>query len=274
VADAVPYVHVEGPHISEVDGFRGAHPREHVRPADLAEFYRWQEASGGLVGMITLSPHAPGIEDYIEIVTKHGVVVALGHTHAEPEQIRRAVDAGARLSTHLGNGIAATIDRHRNGIWPQLADDRLSATLIADGHHVPADMLKAVIRAKGVGRSILVSDTVAVGGKPPGVYQTPVGGQVRLEANGRLGLVGTDYLAGAVVPLKDDVARLCEMTGTSLSDSLAMATIHPGRFVGGRGIIEVGARADLIRFTVETNPAALQIKSLIVVGREWPGVLR
>jgi N-acetylglucosamine-6-phosphate deacetylase len=274
VADAVPYVHVEGPHISEVDGFRGAHPREHVRPADLAEFYRWQEASGGLVGMITLSPHAPGIEDYIAAVTKHGVVVALGHTHAEPEQIRRAVDAGARLSTHLGNGIAATIDRHRNGIWPQLADDRLSATLIADGHHVPADMLKAVIRAKGMGRSILVSDTVAVGGKPPGVYQTPVGGQVRLEANGRLGLVGTEYLAGAVVPLKDDVARLCEMTGTSLSDSLAMATIHPGRFVGGRGIIEVGARADLIRFTVETDPAALQISSVIVAGREWLGLLR
>jgi N-acetylglucosamine-6-phosphate deacetylase len=274
VADAVPYVHLEGPHISEADGFRGAHSKGHLRPADLAEFYRWQEASGGLVGMITLSPHASGVEEYIATVTKYGVVVALGHTHAEPEQIRRAVDAGARLSTHLGNGIAATIDRHRNAIWPQLADDRLSATLIADGHHVPADMLKTVIRAKGVGRSILVSDTVALGGNPPGLYHTPVGGHVRLETNGRLGLVGTDYLAGAVVPLKDDVARLSEMTGISLSDSLAMATINPGRFVGGRGIIKVGARADLIRFTVETHPAALHIESVIVAGHEWPGAPR
>jgi N-acetylglucosamine-6-phosphate deacetylase len=269
VADAVPYVHVEGPYISEEDGFRGAHPKDHVRPPDIAEFYRWQEASGGLVGMITLSPHTSGVEEYIAAVTKQGVLVALGHTHAEPEQIRRAVDAGARLSTHLGNGIAATIDRHRNVIWPQLADDRLSATLIADGHHVPADMLKTVIRAKGVGRSILVSDTVAVGGNQPGLYCTSVGGHVRLETNGRLGLVGTDYLAGAAVPLKDGVARLSEMTGISLSDSLAMATINPGRFVGGRGVIEVGARADLILFTVETNPAALHIEGLIVAGREW-----
>jgi N-acetylglucosamine-6-phosphate deacetylase len=271
VADAVPYVHLEGPHISAIDGFRGAHSKGHVRPADLAEFYRWQNASGGLVGMITLSPHTPDVEDYIATVTRHGVVVALGHTHAEPEQIRRAVDAGARLSTHLGNGIAATIDRNRNAIWPQLEDDRLSATLISDGHHVPADVLKTVIRAKGLGRSILVSDTVAVGGKPPGLYHTPVGGHVRLETNGRLRLVGTDYLAGAVVPLKGGVARLSDMTGISLSDSLVMATINPGRFVGGRGIIELGAHADLIRFTVEKNPVAFHIESVIVAGWEWSG---
>jgi N-acetylglucosamine-6-phosphate deacetylase len=266
VADVVPYVHVEGPHISPVDGFRGAHPQEHVRPPDLAEFQRWQEASGGLVGMVTLSPHFQGVEDYIESVTKQGVAVAIGHTNAEPEQIRRAVEAGARLSTHLGNGTSSMLPRHRNILWTQLADDRLSATLIADGHHLPPDVLKTIVRAKGIERSILVSDAVAVAGKPPGIYDTPVGGRVELHANGRLGLVGTDYLAGAALPLKDGIARACGMAGISLAESLTMATINPGRFVGGRGALQVGARADLVRFTVDE--LSMHIESVIVGGEE------
>lgn len=270
VEGAIPAVHLEGPHISDIDGFRGAHPKEDVRPPDLAEFFRWQQASGGLVGMITVSPHFPGIENYIAAVTKHGVVVALGHTHAEPEQIRRAVDAGARLSTHLGNGIAAFIDRHRNAIWTQLADDRLSCAMIADGHHLPDDVLKTFVRAKGVARTILVSDTVALGGMPPGTYTAPIGGEVRLDPNGRLALAGTDYLAGATLPLKDSIPRICAVAGLSLADALAMATVNPGRFAGGRGVLEAGARADLIRFTIDEASSRLQIQTVITSGREFP----
>lgn len=270
VADAIPYVHLEGPHISDADGFRGAHRAADVRPPQLAEFLRWQEASGGLVGMITLSPHFPEVREYIAAVTKHGVVVAIGHTHAAPEQIRDAIDAGARLSTHLGNGIAASIDRHRNPIWAQLADDRLSAAMIADGHHVPADALKTFVRAKGVARSILVSDTVAVGGMPPGIYTTSVGGRVELETSGRLGLVGSGYLAGATLPLKDGVGRACTATGISLADALSMATINPGRFTGRRGVLEVGARADLIRFRIDAISHNMHIESVMQGGQAFP----
>jgi N-acetylglucosamine-6-phosphate deacetylase len=268
-AQAIPYVHLEGPHISDAEGFRGAHRAADVRPPDLAEFLRWQEASGGLVGMITVSPHFSGVEKYIAAITKRGVVVALGHTDAKPEQIRRAVDAGAKLSTHLGNGIAASIDRHQNAIWAQLADDRLSAAMIADGHHLPADVLKTFIRAKGVARSILVSDTVAVGGLPPGTYTTPIGGQVELEANGRLGLTGSGYLAGATSPLKDGVVHVCFATGLSLADSLSLATVNPGRFTNGRGVIEVGARADLIRFSINDASHSMDIESVMLGGREF-----
>ena len=102
VSDCIPYVHIEGPHISPLDGYRGAHPREHVRPPSTDEFERWQNASGGIVGLVTLSPHYENSDEYISHLVSRGVHVAIGHTHATPEQISRAVDAGARLSTHLG----------------------------------------------------------------------------------------------------------------------------------------------------------------------------
>lgn len=269
VANAVPYVHVEGPGISPTEGFRGAHPVGHVRPPSLSEFDRWQDASSGLVGMVTLSPHFREMEAYVSALTARGVHVALGHTDASAQEIHRAVLAGARLSTHLGNGIAGLIPRHSNVLWPQLAEDRLTATMIADGHHVPADMFKVMVRAKGLDRCILVSDTVALAGMPPGTYTAPVGGRVELHADGRLSLAGTEFLAGAVVPLKDGVGRAMSMMGSSLADSLRMATENPGRFVGGLGVLRVGSPADLVRFTIEPGGAVLKIASVIVKGQQW-----
>jgi N-acetylglucosamine-6-phosphate deacetylase len=272
VADAIPYVHVEGPNISPVDGYRGAHNREHIRPPSLEEFARWQRASGDLVGMVTLSPHWEGAEDYISKLSRAGVYVAIGHTDAALEQIRRAVDAGATLSTHLGNGSAGMIPRHANSLWPQLADDRLTATLIADGHHLPDDMLKTILRAKGTQRCILISDAVAIAGLPQGRYRTPVGGDVELHESGRLSLAGTEFLAGAARPLKDGILRAVSCGGTSLAEGLSMATTNPGRFVGGIGILRPGAAADLIRFTVDRSSNKLNIERVWLKGVEWPGV--
>jgi N-acetylglucosamine-6-phosphate deacetylase len=184
----IPGVHVEGPHLSPEDGPRGAHPREHIRPPSMAEFDRWQRASGGLVKLVTLSPHFEEAPNYIATLHARGVLVSIGHTHASPEQIHAAVDAGATLSTHLGNGIADPLPRHPNLLWAQLAEDRLTAMFIADGHHLPNDTLKVMLRAKGLDRAILVSDVVALGGMPPGLYETPVGGLVELTTDGRLSL--------------------------------------------------------------------------------------
>jgi N-acetylglucosamine-6-phosphate deacetylase len=269
VAGCIPYVHVEGPHISPLDGYRGAHPVEHVRPPDLAEFARWQNASGGLVGMVTLSPHFDGAVEYIAELTARGVHVSIGHTHASAGEIRRAVDAGARLSTHLGNGIAGTIPRHPNPIWTQLSEDRLTAGMIADGHHLPGDTLKAFVRAKGISRSILVSDAVALSGSPPGIYDAPIGGRVELRSDGRLSLLGTEFLAGAVLPLKDGIARAMALAGISLGDSIQMATANPGRFAGGAGVMQVGTPADLVRFSIENGGSGLRIDRVLVKGREW-----
>ncbi len=267
LAQMIPFVHVEGPAIDPADGPRGAHPLEHVRPPDPAEFARWQAASDGLVGMVTLSPHFVEAPAYIKGLVAQGVLVSLGHTGATPEQVLVAVDAGARLSTHLGNGAASMLPRHPNFIWTQLADDRLTASFIADGHHLPAATLKAMLRAKTLDNAILVSDAAALGGRPPGRYESPIGGAVEVSADGRLGVVGTPYLAGAGHLLNHNIARAIEVAGLTLAQALELATRNPARFVGGRGALEPGLRADVTRFLWQPGRASLSVTDVFVGGR-------
>ena len=267
-AHMIPCVHVEGPHISPTDGPRGAHPRAHVRPPDCEELERWQAASGGLVGLVTVSPHWDGALDYIAYLTRRGILVALGHTDADPARIHAAAQSGAVLSTHLGNGVAGELPRHPNLLWAQLADDRLTATFIADGHHLPADTLTAMLRAKGIERSVLVSDAVAVGGLSPGVYETPVGGIVELTAEGRIGIPGTGILGGAALPLRSGIVNVARLPGFSLRQAVRMATENPGRFIGGRGVLRVGAPADLVQFTWNPADGDLEISRVFVRGVE------
>lgn len=248
VAAMVAGIHVEGPHIAPEDGPRGAHPAADVRAPSLAEFDRWQQAAGGLVKLVTLSPHWPEAPAYIRHVVKGGVTVSLGHTSADAEQIAAAVEAGASLSTHLGNGSHALLNRRHNHLWPQLAEDRLTAMFIADAHHLTPAQLKVMLRAKGPGRSLVVSDTVTLGGMAPGKYETPIGGKVVLREDGFLAIDdGTGhYLAGAALPLVASIPVLVNQVGLSLSDALALITSSPGRQVGGRGVLAAGQPADLV----------------------------
>lgn len=271
VRAAVPFVHVEGPHVSPEDGPRGAHAAAFVRPPDLAELDRWQAACGGIVGLVTLSPHWPGAPAYIAGLRTRGIIAAIGHTHATQEQIGAAVAVGASLSTHLGNGAHAMLPRHPNYIWAQLACDTLAASFIADGHHLPDDTLKAMLRAKGIGRSILVSDAVALGGMPAGIYDTPVGGRVELTRDGRLGVLGTPYLAGAARSLADGVARAARIGGIGLAGAVRMATRNPGRVMAGRaraarGVLRRGGPADLFRFRWREGDTELAIDAVLARG--------
>lgn len=265
-AHAIPFVHVEGPHLSQEEGPRGAHTKEHIRPPDIEELRRWQLACDHLVGMVTISPHWEGAAEYIAAAVGMDVRVAIGHTHATPEQVHLAADAGATISTHLGNGIGDPLPRHPNLLWAQLADDRLSATLIADGHHLPDDTLKTMIRAKGVERSLLISDAVALAGMRPGLYTTPVGGRVELHANGRLNIGGTNILAGAACPLKDGIGHLVSSVGIGLGDALRMACGNPGRLVGKRGTLLPGSTADLVQFTFDPGKRNFHVEAVLVRG--------
>ncbi len=266
MAHAIPGIHVEGPFISPEDGPRGAHPADHVRPPDMDEIARWQAACGDLVRVVTLSPHWDDAAEVTAKLTANGIHVAIGHTDASPDRIRATVDAGARLSTHLGNGASAMLPRHPNLIWTQLAEDRLTAGFIADGHHLPADTFRAMVRAKGLDRCLLVSDVAALGGMEPGLYDAPIGGRVELRADGWLGTPGTVYLAGASRPLKDDVAIAAIMADLSLADALRLATRNPGRFVGGRGVLEPGAAADVIAFDWAPGDRTLRLRETYLAG--------
>ncbi len=257
-------IHLEGPSISEVDGYRGAHPRADVRGPDWEEFLRLQDASGGRVVLVTLAPERPGALGFIERATQAGVAIALGHTAADAATIADAVSAGARLSTHLGNGIATPLHRHPNPIWAQAADDRLSASLIADGHHLDRSVLRVLLRAKGAERSILVSDASPLAGSPPGTY----GGWV-VDPSGKIVVAGTPYLAGSNADLPTAINEvLAAEPGLATAQVLAMVTRNPARLLGrDEPRLAAGLPANYIRFRLDEG--RFELISTFVDGREY-----
>ena len=249
VARAIPGIHVEGPYLSAQDGPRGVHPAGVLRDPSIEELSRWQRAADGLVRIVTLAPELPGAMDYIRAAALRGVVAAIGHTACDPEDIVRAADAGARLSTHLGNGAHAVLPRHPSYLWSQLSEDRLVASFVADGHHLSGATLKAMLRSKTVGRSVLVSDSTSLAGMPPGRYRTAVGGDVALTPEGRLTSVGTPYLAGSAASLLDCVCGATRHGDVTLAESVQMASLNPRALLGlDGGRVRVGAPADLSVF--------------------------
>jgi len=244
---AIPGVHVEGPYISDLDGPRGAHPRAYVRDPEWAHLQGLRRAAGGRIRIVTLAPERPGAAAFIAQAAAAGILVSIGHSAADAAAVHAAVAAGARMSTHLGNGLAATIDRHGNPLWPQLAATGLSASFIADGHHLPADALTAMMAAKGPDRCVLVSDAVRQAGLPPGRYPGVGGGEVEVLTSGRVQLAGTPYLAGSGDHLAHCVAHAAAVGAASLPDALDMAALQPARLLGlPAPLLAPGAPADLL----------------------------
>ncbi len=259
-------IHVEGPYISPEDGPRGAHPKQHVRPPDWDEFRQWQEDAEGEIRILTLSPEwdAP---QFIERAVDAGVAAAIGHTNADARQLNAAVEAGAKISTHLGNGAHATLPRHPNYIWEQLGDDRLWASFIADGHHLPPKTLRCMIRAKTLQRSVLVSDAVWLADMPPGRYEGADGQPLDKLANGRVQLADTPYLAGAALPLLRGVENAVRYAGLTLNEAAQLASTNPMRFLnGGSSALEAGAPANLTIIEWDAQNAQARVLETVLNG--------
>jgi len=255
IAARIPGIHLEGPFITQVDGPRGAHPIQHCRSPDWDEFQSLQDAADGRVVILTMSPEYDGAIEFIKRVVETGVIVSIGHAAATSDQIRAAIDAGARMSTHLGNGSHLMIPRHQNYLWPQLADDRVVAGLICDGFHLPPDVIKCFVRAKGLDNCVLVSDVSGLAGLPPGRYEAGHG-ELEILPNGKIVVAGqTELLAGASLPLGVGIVNVMDSAGVSLEAAVNMATKNPARLIGmDRHELEPGSLADLVLFDlVETD---------------------
>jgi len=193
-------------------------------------------------------------------------VAAIGHTAANSAQIRMAVNDGARLSTHLGNGSPPLLPRHPNYLWDQLADDRLWASVIADGFHLPDSFLKIVFRVKG-NKAILISDSTKFAGMKPGKFQSPIGGNVVLSSEGRLCMEENPrLLAGSAKTLPECISYLLSKSLSPLSNAWDMASVNPARLVMPDLCygLKKGAVADLILFTLDDNK--VRIKETLKAG--------
>ena len=265
IAASVVGYHLEGPYISPHDGYRGAHMEEFVREPDWEEFQQLQELCDHGIRLVTVAPETEGALSFTRKAVSSGVVVSLGHHNGSPGQIRMAADAGATLSTHLGNGCANMIHRHNNPLWPQLAEDRLSASLIVDGHHLNRDEVICFYRMKGPERTILVSDALHLAGMPPGEYDSY--GRTLLMTGEVVKYPEQNVLAGAAVPVSRCVTNMMDFTGCTLAEAISMASTNPAKLLGlaDRGSILPEKRADLILFSLEEGKMA--IHKTVVAGK-------
>ena len=249
---AIAGIHMEGPYLAPDDGARGAHPRAHLTVASIDDFRRRQDAAGGRIVLVTLAPEVPGALGLIEHLVAATIHVAIGHTNATPAQLAEAMAAGATLATHLGNGCAQLLPRHPNVIWELLAADGVFASFIVDGHHLPPATVKAMIRAKGTERAMLVTDAVAAAGSTPGRY-TLGAVECELDADGRVSAPGSPYLAGSSLTLDRAIANTVRFTGLPIDTVIPMASTIPAAYLGTTTRGRVVAEWDPERATLEIS---------------------
>lgn len=227
-------IHVEGPFLNPADGFRGAHPAAHLRPATLDAAGRLLDAGEGLVGIVTLAPECDRDHRVTRWLADRAVIVSAGHTDASLDVLHAAVDAGLSMFTHLGNGCPALLPRHDNIIQRALSLDGVWLSFIADGVHVPWPALGNYLRAAGLDRCVLVSDAVAPAGLGPGRYT--LGDRV-LDVGADLVVRAGEgpYLAGAGLGLPQAVVRLPAQLRLTDDQIIQLTCTNPSRILAGAG---------------------------------------
>lgn len=224
-------IHIEGPFISPEPGAAGIHDPACVRPPDVELLREMHELARGKLRMITIAAELPGAEELARCAVSLGITVSLGHGLATERDLARLARAGARALTHLGNGVPNLLPRHPNPIWAGLAEDSLSAMFVTDGHHLPACALKPMIRAKGVERTIVVSDGSHLAGLPPGRYLHR-GRRLLLEESGRLSDPERGCLAGSSATMLRCMNHLASLGFLSLEDLVRVGFENPLRLIG------------------------------------------
>ena len=246
--------HLEGPFLG---GAPGAHPADLIVPIDVD----WLRRLPPIVSVVTLAPEVADAEEAIRLLAGRGVLVSLGHSTATYEQAIAGADAGARLVTHLFNGMGPLHHRKPGLAGAGLADDRLAVSLIADLVHVHPAVLRAVFAAKGANGTVLVTDAVAWR------RTTHAGLDISIEEQGAPRLAdGT--LAGSALTMDAAVRHVVERAGVALVDAVAAAATTPARLLGlaDRGAIEIGRRADLVALT-----PSLEIEAVWIGGHQCYG---
>jgi N-acetylglucosamine-6-phosphate deacetylase len=260
----VPGYHLEGPFLSPCDGYAGCHPPEAMVAPDAALVERIAAGLRRPILLLTLAPELPGAGALIRWCRAHGKIAALGHTAAGPAEIAAAVAAGATLSTHLGNAAARVQHKFDNPIMAQLAEDGLAACFNADGLHVPPFALKAMIRAKGLSRGLLVTDATAAAAAPAGRYDFAGMTVERTEA-GEVRTPGGAVLAGSALTLDQAVRNLVAWGIAGADEALRLASDHPARAL--RPSLEAhdaGLPDSWITWSDDLAPVATRLGNLLV----------
>jgi N-acetylglucosamine-6-phosphate deacetylase len=250
-------IHLEGPFISKAR--RGVHPPDALAKPSVATLGKLIEAADGLVKIVTLAPELPGALDLISAAVAAKIVAAIGHTDADYDQARAAIHAGARHAVHMYNAMRPFEHRDPGVVGAILTDPEVTAEVIADLVHVAGPAIQVLIGTKGFDTVLLVSDGIAATGMPDGKYRL---GNFEVSVKDGVARNSEGKLAGSTLTI-DRALRNIVGIGVPLQDAVRMATVLPARrlgLAGKKGIIAVGADADLVALTPDLRVAGVMTR--------------
>jgi N-acetylglucosamine-6-phosphate deacetylase len=257
-------IHLEGPWLNSVR--RGAHDPAFLRPPALPEVRRLLAAGGSALRMVTLAPELDGGLDAVRAVVAAGAVAAVGHTDATYEVARASIDAGARLGTHLFNGMRPVHHREPGPVVALLEDDRVAVELVNDGTHLHPAIVRGVVAAIGPDRVALVTDAIGGAGMGDGEYEL---GGLRVRVSGGVArLASTGSIAGSTLTMDAAFRRAVVDAGLPLEVAARLTSSRPARVLGldDLGAIEPGRRADLAVLDEKLEVVAVMARGAWVDG--------
>ena len=250
-------MHLEGPFISKAR--RGVHPPDAIARPSVEILDKFVKAADGMVRILTIAPELPGAMQLIAHAVAAKIVVALGHTDADYEQTRVAIEAGARHSVHFFNAMRPFSHRDPGIIGAILTDPDVTAEVIADLVHVSGPAIQVLIGTKGFDSVLLASDGIAATGMQDGNYRL---GNFEVTVKDGVARNSEGKLAGSTLTL-DRAIRNVVGLGVPLTDAVRMATVLPARrlgLAGKKGIIAAGADADLVALTADLRVGAVMTR--------------
>lgn len=252
-------MHIEGPYFAMAQ--RGAQDARYIRDPDPAEYTAILEASTDIVRW-SVAPERKGAMEFGRVLSDRGILPSIAHTDALYQDVVEAYGNGYSLVTHLYSAMTGVTRRHayRYGgvVESAFLIDGMDVEIIADGRHLPAELLKLVYKIKGPGRTALITDAMRAAAMPPGdsVLGSLHDGMRVLVEEGVAKLPDRTAFAGSVATFDRLVRTMVELAEVPLLDAITMATSTPARIMGvddRKGSIEIGKDADIVIFDQHIN---------------------
>ena len=237
-------IHLEGPFINPTQ--KGAQPERHIHSPDITLFDEWQEAAKGLIRIVTFAPELDKDHVFLQELTKRGVIGSMGHTDATYEEATYAIGEGVTHATHLFNGMKGLHHREPGVVGAALLDENVHVELIPDGLHFHPDLLKMVVKMKGIDKMIVISDGIRAKGMPDGEYD--LGGSTVVVRKGKCTLQDGASLAGSIVTMNKARMNMAEWLGLTLWEQARITSLNQAKRLGvdnRKGSLAVGKDADV-----------------------------
>ncbi len=224
--------HIEGPFLNKESGYRGAHPVELIKPADMELLKQLIDAGNGLTKIVTLAPEIDKDFKMIKMLVSEGITVSAGHCNPDMDELEGAIDFGLSMFTHLGNGCPANLDRHDNIIQRVLSfKDQLWLCFIADGVHIPFFVLKNYLDLVGYEKTIIVTDAMAAASASPGKYNLS-GLQLEVGDDCIVREPGKPNFAGSATTMKQSQSNLMKYLGLNEEQCKSLTNENPMKAIG------------------------------------------